>query len=368
MKLFRGSFLMFIFICCFQMPLGAAVDQSQTAGYLNVPDLKKVVKKWLGDDHPSSKDKKSPLYKDYKDLRGSLQKYSKIIKQARAREEQFKNTHYVFYHTFDYRWRIIGDLQKAFYELLTNAPVRDDFIFLRAYLPSFFNLPHINDWLDEKIACYGADFDNYKSDVKDFLLAVNLSLFGRISRPRSFSFGWFVVSQTAKPPVMGKILNQMLVPFIKTAVQRAYYIALLVDLLNTIETKEGNLIQIFIPKNLVNRSVYLCKEKGKVWDAIIDPAIFDSARGRHSAIAPILDLYSNSSSKIVPVMDQLEARILLRAKLFLNPQGPVKMFRYTTLDENRNLLYQKRLSTIAGYIFKQAPQPLNNYLTNNAKA
>lgn len=369
MKLRAGRYITFALLSCSltsmakdAFKLRKSFLTTQTGAYLSLPELQNTVVKWLGNGDLSEKDKKSELYEKYKGFRGTLKKHEKLIKRALAREEKFKNTHYVFYHGFDYRWRVIGDLQKALYKLLVHAPVRKDFIFLRPCTFSFFNIPPVNVWLKEKIKQYGVGYDNYKPDVQDFLLSTNLSLFGGIGRPRSFSFKFFLESVKGNPPVMGKILHQIISPFTKNALQKAHYIAILVELLDTIKTNEGNLIQIFIPKKLVDRCVYASKERGKVWDEVIEQSCFNASKKRHTAFAPLLERYRNKPKTLTRHIDKLEARILLRGQLFLNPQSPIKMFRYTTLDSKRRKIYKKRIKLIAKHIYQQRPQTLSQYM------
>ncbi len=369
MKLMIGKYIAFAFVSVSialeakdAFNLKKSFLTTQTGAYLSIPELQTTVVKWLGNGPLSPHDKKSEFYEKYKGLKGSLKKYDKIIKSALTREEKYKNTHYVFYHSFNYRWRIIGDLQKALYELLTHKSVRGDFIFLRPCTFSFFNVPPVNQWLAEKLNQYGADYDNYKPGVQDLLLSTNLSLFGEIGRPRSFTFKFFVESNNGNPPVMGKILNQIISPFTSDPLQKAHYIAILVELLDTITTQEGNLIQIFIPKKLADQCVYASKERGKVWDEVIERSCFNASKKRHTAFAPLLERYRKQPKTIARYIDKLEARILLRGQLFLNPQSSVKMFRYSTLDKKRHDLYKKRIKIIAKHIYQQRPQTLSQYM------
>ena len=72
---------------------------------------------------------------------------------------------------------------------------------------------------------------------------------------------------------------------------------------------EGNLLQIFIPKNKVDQCVYLARAFGTPYESVIAPAAYDYAKKRHTRIGPVLEKYINNPASIVD-LDRLQGRRL----------------------------------------------------------
>lgn len=340
---------------------------------------------------------------------GPLYKYRNIINTCLTREIQYKDTHYVFYHAQDYRLRIIQDLNMALCVQQNKCPQGLDFVFLRTFDKNFYNLGDINTWMNNKFQ----EYQNHKlidhnlvfnndPGVKPYVLATNLALFGNIGRRDSNTFKFFIKSQTGDPLPFGLIANFALSPYIKNTVQKAHLVTVLsllgqdsaadsqvrvsnpAEFKNTINkeatiyTQEGQLIQVFIPKNIVDETVFLTKEHGNFWPYKVgDIASWSNTLNRYTKISPMLETYVNKPDKLTEIfldpsgnkngpagitpgfqnifIDRLEGRILLRGEIFNEPtKNNVIMYRYTTLDAKRESEYQKRINIIAKYILEQA--------------
>ncbi len=325
---------------------------TQTRAYFSVDYLKDWITKWYGPQNLSSSEKKLPIYKKYRIMKNSLTKYAQIITDIISKEETFED-HYVFYQANFHALRVAEDLVAMLYELEKRQEVKD-FIFLRSYkIGRYANLPAINSWMQDIIKKYGDDrlpkFDRF---IRNFLLSANLSLFGNIGRPSSNTFRYFITNYSAKPPPMGLIFDETLTHFMFNPAQKAHLVAVLGFLADSIETKEGNLYQIFIPRHLVDQTVYFSKAVGIPWDTPIHEPTFDKKYGYHTKISPILNIYRNTPEKNGRIIDSFEARIIPRKELFANPKSGIKIFRYSTLDPSTEAIYKKRLKIIASFIYK----------------
>lgn len=298
--------------------------------------------------------KKSPLFKSYNPIRGSIYTYYDIVQECLRNEANLLKSHYVFYTAHDYRLRVAFDLNTALYEREFNTKV-SDYLFLRSYkVDRYENLPPLNQWMDGIIEKYG-EISDYGPETAGFLLSTNLSLFGEIGRPNSNTWKYFIKSQSANAPPMGLIFDETLKSFIEDPAQRMHIVYVLTKLAETIETPEGNLLQIFIPTEKVNESAYLSKPRAKVWDEKLFDITqdWDEKKERYTKISTILDLYRNKPAAFGSKLDQLEARVMPRKEYFAFPRSGVKIFRFTTLDSEREKIYLKRLGIIADFIYDQ---------------
>ena len=171
-----------------------------------------------------------------------------------------------------------------------------------------------------------------------------------MQRQNSNTFKFFLKSQSANPPPVGRIFNELLSYFITDTQQKAHLIAMLRLLTQNVATEEGNLLQIFVPRSIVDKVAYVSHARAKVWETPIVPSIYDSVKKRHTAIAPILDLYRTQPNSLVSILDSMEARILPRKEYFANPSSGIKILRYSMLDPIKEAAYKKRLEIIARFI------------------
>ena len=129
--------------------------------------------------------------------------FDKII----AKEQQYKDTHFVFYHAQNFSLRIPQDLNKALCKLRKTCPNMSEFTLLRAFDSSYFNLPDINTWMDSKEHFLKdpntAQNFNYLPEIQPYLLATNLALFGNIGRLNSNTIYFFIKSITSSAPTYG---------------------------------------------------------------------------------------------------------------------------------------------------------------------
>lgn len=282
--------------------------------YVNASDYGKVKKLIEKTEEKFNANKSKSIFSS---KRGPLNRYKDIIDLALQREEQFKDTDYVFYYVQDYRLKIIQDLNLEICKLKAKCAADANFVFLRPFGKNYFNLPNISD-----------------PKAKDFIISTNLNLFG-YSDMNLNMFKLFINPEVDKTFNFGKLANELLTPYIKNTPQKAHIVTVLsllaqdtatdsridlgdpkdfmksINVDQTIFTPEGLLIQIFIPKDKVSNLVTMTAEKGN---------------------------------------------ILLRGEYFADPTSGIRIFSYSALDSSRAKAYQKRINIIAKYILDQAQQ------------
>lgn len=309
----------------------------------------------------------------------ALSHYAHLIQNIIAKEEQYKYTHYVFYHAEDPRVRILQDFNSELCILRGLCTETKSYIPLRTFGPKYFGLPNINSWMDSKahyLTNVTKQFNN-QPDVQPFLLAANMALFANVARMGSNTFSFFLAGFSAKAPYE-LILNEILEPIISNNTKRNLVVNSLLPKLSQLTTllseKRGNLIQIFIPKNLVNDLVYLSRQQGYYWSYRIPgisslDTVWDDTKKRYTAISPLLEIYQKTPEKLAInlygnpkakdiidsasigiyqlIIDRIEARIFLRGELFGKPNKLIKMFNYWPLDPSKETMYKNKLKQLA---------------------
>ena len=361
--------------------------------HTSIPEIKKLIDKFyesfmiqnnIGSIHNSES--------IFSATRGPLYNYRAIIDQALANEEKYKNSHYVFYHTQNYKLKVVQDLMQALCTLNNTCSQAPDFIYLRNFTKDFFNINNLNQWLDKKIAEHATNrvanpnlqFKNDPS-TEPYALFTNLALFGNIGCSDSNSFKEFIRDPNIQRLQIGKLLNRILTPYTKNVPHKAHLISVLnllaedtitdalipnsdeaTALKYTIYTQENQLLQIFIPRNLIDLTAFLTKENEAYWPIKIeDISGWDKILERYSNISPVLDIYRNNPQKFNIkfddpsntdgpgpniILDRLAASVILKGELFSDPKSGLKIFRYSTIDPQRETEYQKRLNIIANHI------------------
>lgn len=264
------------------------------------------------------------------------------------REKKYPDD-FVFYHAFSSDLRIVQDLLKFLYEIENNTKV-ENFEFIRSYKANDYkNLLPLDKWLDETTEKYGRVHDY---DMIAYLLSTNVSLFGNITRSNSNTFKYFIKSFSAKPPPLGFIFDEILSKYLSSAEQRAHINSILQSSKDLLQTDEGNLLQIFIPRKIVNDVAYLSKARGYIYKEPVLSSVYSQKKARHKCISSVLDYMRNNPNDIGDPLDNFEARIIPRHEYFANPQSGIKIFRYTTLAPEAEAKYLNIIHKIAEFIIR----------------
>lgn len=292
-----------------------------TQAYLSIPTLKQgVEKRWSNE----------------------IKRHKPMIDTVMAREKEFQDTHYVFYHAQNGYFRILQDFLKEWYRLLNIKEELNNFDMLRIWNKA-----------DQTADAIGF-LDNYKGNINDqipemqqTILSVNLSLFGNtLINNYCSSFYYFESNYSMSPPNIGALMQNV---FTEHGIDHKHIDALFKL---AVEENKANLLQIFIPKELVDQCAYLALPLGKPDNNSVVNCCFDKMKGWHTKISPILDLYQKNPTAIIPErLDLLQARIILSQDIMLNPDSGVKIFRYSPIDDTKMKSYQNEVQAFAKTVF-----------------
>ena len=125
------------------------------------------------------------------------------------------------------------------------------------------------------------------------------------------------------------------------------------------KTGRGNLLQIFIPKAMVDQCAYLATYAGYPFgDSLGSKQYYDQTLKYRKQISPFLQ---DCEVDKIPndILKQVQARILVTSDIMLNPQSGVKIFRETALPEDKTTKYAQQMDHITTEIIIDW---LNRYL------
>jgi len=271
--------------------------------------------------------------------------HSDLISKILKKEKSLHKKYYVFYHGQKWQFRIVQDLLRLLSIRLGSYKARDfrEFVFLR--------IPY--DYLNEfeDVACFirkNEKISDAEVDISERILSVNLFLFGNFGDPFCCSWNYFIDSLSCfgYAEDIRRLLQDVLHFFgleLRTS-KLDRYLDKLIYLNDSICTQEGNLFQIFVPKFLVDELVYLSYSFGVPFSSSWRTYPFD--RKEYGKVSSMLNHCCNYPTRIsFDVLNALQGRILLNQRM-LNPRSGVKVFRYTTVAEDKMIQYEKDLAAV----------------------
>jgi hypothetical protein len=273
-----------------------------------------------------SKSKEELRYK--KSMVENIEKYPEIFVKVLSREEEFCESHEVFYHAQLNNFNIVRDLLKEIYAKCELMHIGKDFQFLRNWI-------HAPEFTVSDLFTNYRNIDDHEPEISRILLSVNLSLFGNAGSCGEETFGYFKDNHSFRRPSIAGLLEEIFNYFGFNCT----YLERLLELNAKLKTNEGVLLQIFIPKEKVNDYAYL-----------------SSAGGMHHELRPTLSAVIEQYKKDPKVLgnfDSLQARILLSKDCMLNPKSGVKIFRYTMASKENKREYKKQLKAIVDSMFAE---------------
>lgn len=295
-------------------------------------------------------------------LQDDKKRYKKLINQALFREKKHANTHYVLYHAHNTSLMILHDFIKLLYSYEMLEPFPKKFHFMRFKGQKNNKYAHVNEFLDDQSLFY----DHFE-EFKKLMISVNFSLFAGNSGECTFEY--FKNNWSVDAPELKNIFSKV---FDYYSLDKNY-IDQLLALTSYLTSKEGNLIQIFIPKEKIDSLVYLSRAYGVPYDEMITADNHDFKNSQYPNISPILELYCKKPSTFIDIND-LQGRVLFLPDMF-EPKHGIKMFRYNTIAPLKLFKYEKKLKKIVmhimdDYLLKnpQRTEPLfklNNYIQMN---
>lgn len=172
--------------------------------------------------------------------------------------------YYFFYHAQDPRMRIAQDLYKKVYERYHRVSVPQDFHFFRFPKPqdrTFDQWRNVTNFLVDKIHETGMIDDN-DGGTKLHIMSVNLSLFGSLGHAGEETFHYFQIGkgQTALDP------TAFIKDFFDAFGFDSSVVPQLMNAASLIDTSEGSMFQIMIPRGFVDHVAYMAHPHGIPFD------------------------------------------------------------------------------------------------------
>jgi hypothetical protein len=292
-----------------------------------------------------------------------------------AKEGEYKNDYYVFYHTTANPWRLAQDLHKLLYARFSaDSGIKREFKFLRFSGEHAVNTTP-QEFLLNELKTKGLVDDN--TETKFLMISVNLALFGNVGFPGECSWEYFIKPQEHAKPIRG-VYQDMMGNFGLTD----QYIDEIMSLADIYDTQEDTIIQIFVPKNKVDEIGYLAwvkgipahsetidwilkNAKGKSFTKHVKPTMekltedfsqakednplydhmIQSIQAGDFSLEAFLKVYRNQPWKLKNIND-VSARLLFTPDVLLNPDSGVKYYRYSTATRNQLKEYHKKLDEV----------------------
>jgi hypothetical protein len=304
--------------------------------------------------------------------------YLNVIASALAKEGIFKRTHYVFYHAQDNVWRVPQELYRRLYERLN--PIKEeikDFVFLRWNLPEHLQI-NAQKFIVDQLINYGLINDNHP-DTQAILLSANLALFGNVGFSGECTWDYFVNPSSHKTPAPSDF-EQILDIF---NIDHKYTKEL-VNLAYSLRTKEQTLLQIFIPKEIVDYIAYVAFLQGipadkqtmnwvlkhipkklqqlytpykKTLEKIrkifkteqdkfpIFKELYERAEQGDFSVDALLKIYCNTP-QLIENINYLQARLIFTKEILLTPGIGIKFFRYDKIPQEQLQKFNQALDAL----------------------
>lgn len=270
--------------------------------------------------------------------------FKDLFKSIVKREVDFTDNYRVFYHGQRREFVVPQDLYKGLYEI-TYKKSLIDFIMVRVPNKNFGAFKCIKDFLYQCIKNgdikNGSWFDE-QSHIKTRLLSVNPSLFGNSCNGwwgGECSFAYFLDSFSISQINILNLVEEVFDIFNYKKYFSKYKkdIIELNSLLSAFEqTQTGALLQVFIPKKLVDSVAYRCNPGGFLYYNDNEPENHPASKD--------LDDYKKGTIGIDSLFDETQFRILINQTM-LDPQSGIKYFRYCNETEKMKE-YQTKLKQL----------------------
>lgn len=305
--------------------------------------------------------------------------YFDIISRVITKETEFKNSHWAFYHGTSQKWMVWQDAltRLSHHFNPSRAHKSGEFVFLRTKGPS--NLK-AKEFLVKELRAHGLVDD--QNEAQGMLLSTNIALFGNTGFENEATWSYFMEEKShaeLERSFYEAIMDEFGLPHT--------YIDELMGLVKMLPSKHESLLQIFVPKNIVDDVAYLAWVTGiPAYTEVIDWVRTNVKRkkykaesgksGNMMALAALKDKFKNEQEKNPLFKEMLEniekgdysmnaylkiycnkpedlhgvnyaqARLLLTDDILLNPASGVKIFRYTDVDHRSLDKYEERLDQI----------------------
>lgn len=348
------------------------------------------------------------LYK-YANNKNFIAPNKEIIQQIFEKEREVRDSgkkYYVFYTAVPYM-HLMQDLSKRLYEYNFGKKgelQNDSFQFLRYFFqdPFFSQYKDVSDFFISEIKKNKIIDDNLLKN-KIILLSENLSLFGGLGVTGESTFVYFNKPQrwvSPNPMFIEDSLNSFGFLNIEDYSKKFLNILqsdLYADQAEVAEkeiSRGSDLFQFFIPADLVDKIGYKSWRQGFPFDINLLKKIFpnklqdistldDSKKILAKDISDVIEKIQAESSVEInsdlinfienssnflsnyidnqyitrkdPLMNFVQARILITNDTILNPESGIKIFRYTTIEEHNLTKYESDFNQVFDEMTEKEP-------------
>ncbi len=275
-------------------------------------------------------------------------KNSAIAKQCIEQEKTYNDSHYVFYHAQVGSLRILQDFLKEFYTLL-NIESLPGFEFIRPWYANG-KTTDVNTFIDnEEKGTPRSWYDDGSPYLRNNLLSVNISLFGNHHNCGECTYDYFKNNRSIGAPAVKSAIEKI---FTRFNLNKNYVYDVL-GIMKGEDKYKASLFQILIPKEQIDKCMYLSHAFGTPYRNNIVASCFDKKKKRHTKISDILEK-CKKDPKSVEDLEYLQARILLGQDVVLNPESDIKFIRYVDGDPNEASDYHEQLSELANTVVAES--------------
>ena len=314
----------------------------------------------------------------------NIEPYLNIISSCIAKEAEFKRSHYVFYHALANVWRVPQDLYRKLYERLNPLQEKTkDFEFLR--FTSGDLEVSAKTFVVDQLVNYGLINDNL-GETSAVVLSCNLAIFGNVGFAGESTWEYFMTPKshfTPGPESFKEILDNF------DATHE--YMDQLIQLSDILYRQEQTLLQICIPKTIVDYVAYIAFLQGipadkQTMDWILENiprkqqkyytpyqkslekihTVFETeqdkfplfkelqerAKEGEFSMSALLEIYRNTPRKIDNI-NYLQARLVFTKDILRTPGIGIKYFRYDTIPREKLQEYNQKLDEIVDQIIQE---------------
>ena len=324
----------------------------------------------------------------------NLNIYEPIIQAALAKEREYRSCCYVFYSSIP-GMRLFQDIARKLYKrsgFLLGAFQNKAFQFVRYTFKDvvYSQYKDITDFLLQETAKNGVVDDN-DNRLKTILVSTNVALFGNADFPGESTYNYFL-----NPQGWAEAKREWLESCLLSYGYSTTYVDELLILSSYTKTSTSDLFQFIIPIDLVNKIGYLSWRQGVPFDPyFIDQilggqnliAVSQEERGfggTNSLVYTFKDRYRNADPQAIELVNYMleqikkgkfylyprlseyrdnpvslvgmmyyQARLLVDNNTLLNPGAGIKIYRYSTLDPEKEKIYRTKLSEIMKKIYEE---------------
>ncbi|HEV2601500.1 MAG TPA: ankyrin repeat domain-containing protein [Candidatus Babeliales bacterium] len=272
----------------------------------------------------------------------SFVQYEKMLEEMLYNEELYKDDYFVFYHAQQQENRVLVEFVRNLYAFIYKKPLREDFEYFRFWVDGS-DYKDINSYLDSfgipnPFSVGGRTLNDLSPAIRAVLLSVNPILFNNFDNEGSCTWDYFLRNRSLE-----NFIKVALEKFFRTYGLQEKFIEQLLAINEQFPAPTGDLLQIFVPKELVNDCAYICHVYGiPQKEYIVDIAgkslglsDYDSVRQRYIKCSVILELMQTQADRIKDIQSIQVRLFISKYGPFLNPDMGVKIIRFSSLDQKQ---------------------------------